>query len=92
MIEKFSEEWLEKIEDKNSPEWKEYCEGLLEFDSCFSKEIPYTVPYYGESPFEEDWVGYRNYVNKHYDGDSSKMTPHETALFFKLKENKRKTA
>jgi len=92
MIEKFSDEWYEKAKDKNSPEWKDYCDGLLELDSYFPKGTPYTAPDYGESPFDEDWAGYRKYVNKHYDGDSSKMTLDEKAMFFKLKEQQRKTA
>ncbi|GEM_PF-5134762 len=27
--------------DKSSPEWEEYCEGLLEFDGYFPKGTPY---------------------------------------------------
>jgi len=74
--------------DRNSPEWKEFCEGLLEFDSYFPKGTPYFASVNAKDYFDEDWVGYRAYVKEHYDGDSSKMTDEETARFFKLKIKK----
>ncbi|MGV8122041.1 MAG: hypothetical protein AB2L14_19955 [Candidatus Xenobiia bacterium LiM19] len=71
--------------DKSSPEWKEYCDGVDEFDSYFPKGTPYFAPVSAADEFDEDWVGYRKYVNEHYNDDSSKMTDEEMAMFFKLK-------
>jgi hypothetical protein len=38
----------------------------LEFDSFFPKGTPYFAPVSAADEFDEDWAGYRKYVNEHY--------------------------
>jgi len=41
MTEKFSDEWHEKLKDRNSPEWREYCDEVDNFDFTIGNQEEY---------------------------------------------------
>lgn len=90
MIEKFSKEWHERVKDKNSPEWKEYCEGLESFDEAAESSV-YVVP--DDDNIELDFDGVIAYAKEHYNGIIEKMTDKEKEKFYHKKDSsQRKTA
>jgi hypothetical protein len=76
--------------DKNSQEWKDYCEGLSELDREATSSI-YAVPSPPASDVTYDMTGYFQYVKEKHNGDSSTMTQEEKDQFI-IKKDHRKTA
>lgn len=76
--------------DKSSPEWNEYCEGLLRFDDHFDNGT-FIIPPDPNNDFQVDWIAFKKFIEDKYDGDSSLATKEEKEAFI-IKEKRKQIA
>ncbi len=75
--------------DKNSQEWKDYCDGLLYLDEMAG---PFFAIPDSDPDTEFDMVGYFKAVDENYYGNSDLMPAEEKDRFIIKREQRRKTA